>query len=83
MRDDGCDDDSAADERPVGGAFTQKQKDPDGIQDRLDVADYACVQRADAARHAQCEERICHSDLKDSEEENDSEILSGHAWKRH
>ncbi len=42
---DGGDDDRAAEEGPVRGAFAEKEEDPDGIEDGLDVADDAGVER--------------------------------------
>lgn len=67
VKDDGGEDDRAAEDGPVGGAFADEEKDPDRIEDRLDKADDARIERTSAAGDAFDKEDIREADLEDAE----------------
>ena len=77
MRSNRRDDDRAARERRVRGAFAEKEEDPDGIEDGFDVADDPGVERFHAARDTERQERIGDAELHDAEVGGDSDVRHG------
>lgn len=69
-----CDDDRAADERPLRGAFAEKEEDPDGIKDGFDVADDSGGERFHAARDAERQKRVGDAELDDAEVGGDGDV---------
>ena len=49
---DGGDDDHAAEDGPLGGAFADEEEDPDGVEERFDEADDAGVEGPRSASYA-------------------------------
>ena len=78
MRDHCADYDRSAQEGPRRGPFPKNQKNPDGIQKRLDESDDAGVKRACAAGDAVDEQDVRDTDLDNAEKRDTSEVANVH-----
>src|SRR5438874_13249487 len=74
MNNYGRDDDCAANERPTRGPFADKKKNPDWVQDRLDVANDSRIKRSHSSRHSQGEQQVSKSNLHDAQISHASKV---------
>src|SRR5882724_2412130 len=68
------DDNCTAEEGPVRRPLAEKEKYPDRIQDRFDIADNARVERAQPARHCSGKQNVGDADLDNAEVSNVRQI---------